>query len=107
VTCVSAGEATITATMTRDGETRTGSARITCVAPAPPPPRAALVAQLTDVHFGFDQSALTRIGRDTLNWVVGQLNSAPGSSWVISIEGHTDPYGSDAYNEGHRRARRC
>jgi len=103
VNCVSAGSATITGTMTRDGETRTGSAQITCT---PPPPQPALVAQLTDVHFGFDQSALTRTGRDTLNWVVGQLNSAPGSSWVISVEGHTDPYGSDQYNEGlaNRRA---
>lgn len=105
VTCASAGTATITGTMTRDGETRTGSTQITCTAPAPPP-RAALVAQLTDVHFGFNRSDLTRIGRDTLTWVVGQLNSAAGSQWIISVEGHTDPYGSDEYNEGlaNRRA---
>lgn len=107
VRCVSAGSATITGTMTRDGETRTGTAQVTCTAPrTPEPPRAALVAQLTDVHFGFNRSDLTQAGRDTLNWVISQLNSSTGSSWVISVEGHTDPYGSDQYNEGlaNRRA---
>ncbi|MBL8984140.1 MAG: Ig-like domain-containing protein [Gemmatimonadetes bacterium] len=100
--CVGAGNATITATMTRADETRSGSVQVICNAPPPPPPpppAARLVANLTDVHFGFDQATLTRAGRDTLNWVIGQLNSAAGSSWVISIEGHTDPYGSEAYND--------
>ncbi len=100
--CVAAGSATITATMTRAGETRTGSVQVTCNAPPPPPPPppvARLVANLTDVHFGFNQSTLTRAGRDTLNWVISQLSSGEGSSWVISIEGHTDPYGSDEYND--------
>ncbi len=98
--CVSAGTVTLTATMTRADETRSGNVSVTCNAPPPPPPPPAqLVAALTDVHFGFDQSGLTRAGRDTLDWVIGQLNSAAGSSWVISIEGHTDPYGSDAYND--------
>jgi outer membrane protein OmpA-like peptidoglycan-associated protein len=98
--CVGAGTATLTATMTRADETRSGTVQVICNAPPPPPPPPArLVAALTDVHFGFNQSALTKAGRDTLNWVIGQLNSAAGSSWVISIEGHTDPYGSDAYNE--------
>ena len=56
--------------------------------------------------FGFNRSDLTRAGRDTLDWVIGQLNSSTGSSWVISVEGHTDPYGSDEYNErpANRRA---
>lgn len=98
--CVGAGSATITATMTRADETRTGSVQVTCQAPPPPPPPPArMVASLSDVHFAFNQSTLTKAGRDTLNWVIGQLNSAAGSSWVISIEGHTDPYGSDAYND--------
>jgi outer membrane protein OmpA-like peptidoglycan-associated protein len=105
VRCVAAGTVTITGTMTRDGETRTGTVQVTCTAP-PPPPRAQLVAQLTDVHFGFNRHDLTRAGRDTLNWVIGQLNSSAGSTWVISVEGHTDPYGSDAYNDAlaNRRA---
>ncbi|MBC7897992.1 MAG: OmpA family protein, partial [Cytophagaceae bacterium] len=58
-----------------------------------------------DVHFNFNQATLTRVGRDTLNWVLGQLKSAEGSAWIISIEGHTDPYGSDAYNDRLSNAR--
>ena len=98
--CVGAGTATLTATMTRADETRTGSVQVTCTAPPPPPPPPArLVASLSDVHFAFNRSTITRLGRDTLDWVIGQLNSPAGSSWVISIEGHTDPYGSEAYNQ--------
>jgi outer membrane protein OmpA-like peptidoglycan-associated protein/opacity protein-like surface antigen len=101
VRCVAAGSATITATLrTSDGDSRSGSTSVTCNAPPPPPPpRAILVVQLTDVHFGFDQSTLTKIGRDTLNWVIKQLTTGPGSAWAVSVEGHTDPYGSEAYNE--------
>ncbi|MEP7347731.1 MAG: OmpA family protein, partial [Gemmatimonadaceae bacterium] len=72
---------------------------ITCQAPPPPPPRSILVVRLTDVHFGFNQSTLSRAGRDTLNWVITQITTEPGSGWTVSVEGHTDPYGSDAYNE--------
>jgi outer membrane protein OmpA-like peptidoglycan-associated protein len=108
--CVSAGSATLTATMTRADETRTGTVQVTCNAPAPPPPPpppARLVASLSDVHFAFNQSGLTRAGRDTLDWVISQLKSDAGASWMISVEGHTDPYGSDAYNQrlSERRAK--
>jgi outer membrane protein OmpA-like peptidoglycan-associated protein len=101
VRCVGAGNATITGTMTRADETRSGTAQVTCNAPPPPPPppRAQLVVNLSDVHFAFNQSGLTRMGRDTLNWVIGQLNSSAGSSMVVSVEGHTDPYGSESYNQ--------
>lgn len=97
--CVAAGSATLTATMTRADESRSGTVQVTCTAPPPPPPQAKLVASLSDVHFGFDQFHLTKAGRDTLNWVIGQLQSAAGSNWMISVEGHTDPYGSEAYND--------
>lgn len=104
--CVAAGTATLTATMTRADETRTGTVNVTCNAPPPPPPPPArLVASLGDVHFNFNQATLTRAGRDTLNWVISQLKSAEGSSWIISVEGHTDPYGSDAYNDRLSNAR--
>ena len=100
VRCVAAGSATITATLrTSDGDSRSASSTVTCNAPPPPPPRAILVVQLTDVHFGFDQSHLSKAGRDTLNWVIKQLTMEPGSGWAVSVEGHTDPYGSEAYNE--------
>lgn len=98
--CVAAGNATLTATMTRADESRSGTVQVTCQAPPPPPPPPAkLVASLSDVHFAFNQSGLTKQGRDTLDWVIGQLKSDAGSSWIVSIEGHTDPYGSDAYND--------
>ena len=104
--CVAAGSATLTATMTRADETRSGTTQVTCNAPPPPPPPPArLVTVLTDVHFGFDQYALTRQGRDTLDWVIGQMKAPEGSTWVISIEGHTDPFGSDEYNDRLSRRR--
>lgn len=100
VRCVAAGTATITATLTKsDGDSRNASTTITCNAPPPPPPKPILVVRLTHVHFGFDQVTLSKVGRDTLNWVIKQLTTDPGSGWAVSVEGHTDPYGSDAYNE--------
>ncbi len=99
VRCVSGGSATITGTMTFDGDTRSGTTTINCTAPPPPPPRASMVVNLSDVHFGFNRSDLTRAGRDTLNWVIGQINASAGSAMSISIEGHTDPYGSETYNQ--------
>jgi outer membrane protein OmpA-like peptidoglycan-associated protein len=51
------------------------------------------------VHFAFDRHTLSRAGRDTLNWVIRQLSAGEGANWVVSVEGHTDPYGSDAYND--------
>lgn len=106
--CVGAGNATLTATMTRADETRTGTVQVTCnnpPPPPPPPPTAKMVASLSDVHFAFNQAGLSKAGRDTLDWVIGQLKSSAGSSWVISVEGHTDPYGSDAYNDRLSKAR--
>lgn len=108
VRCVAGGSVTITGTMTYDGDTRSGTTTVNCNAPPPPPPpRAALVVNLSDVHFAFNQAGLTRAGRDTLNWVIGQLNSAAGSGMTISVEGHTDPYGSETYNQrlSERRAK--
>jgi outer membrane protein OmpA-like peptidoglycan-associated protein len=100
VRCVSAGTVTITGTMTRADETRTGTTTVTCTAPPPPPPPPAqMILALTDVHFGFDQATLTRAGRDTLNYVIGQLNLPAAAGVSISVEGHTDPYGSEAYND--------
>ncbi|MGQ0764992.1 MAG: Ig-like domain-containing protein [Gemmatimonadota bacterium] len=106
VRCVSAGTATITGSMTRADETRTGTTTVTCTAPPPPPPPPAqMIVSLGDVHFGFNQHTLTRAGRDTLDWVIGQLTSAAGQGVSISVEGHTDPYGSDAYNDALSRRR--
>ncbi len=100
VRCVAGGTATITASLAAaDGDSRNATTTITCQTPPPPPPRPVLVVRLTDVHFGFNQSTLSRAGRDTLSWVLSQLTTEPGSGWNVSVEGHTDPYGSDEYND--------
>jgi outer membrane protein OmpA-like peptidoglycan-associated protein len=103
--CVAAGNATLTATMTRADETRSGTVQVTCNAPPPPPPPARLVTVLTDVHFAFDQYSLTRQARDTLDAVINRMKSPEGANWVISIEGHADPYGTDEYNDRLSRRR--
>ena len=102
VRCVSGGNVTITATFTpASGQMATGTksstATVTCNAP---PPQAILVVRLSEkVLFAFNRSTLSRGGRDTLNSVLGQLSTGPGANWVISVEGHTDPYASEAYNQ--------
>jgi outer membrane protein OmpA-like peptidoglycan-associated protein len=99
VRCVRGGTATITASMTAEGSTNTATSTITCREP-PPPPRAALLVRLVgDVHFAFNSANLSRAGRDTLNWLIRQMGTAENANMIISIEGHTDPYGSDEYNE--------
>jgi OOP family OmpA-OmpF porin len=50
------------------------------------------------VHFNFNRSTLTQAGRDTLNRVIATLQQR--SDLRVSVEGHTDPYGSDDYNQG-------
>ena len=64
-----------------------------------------LLATLQDVHFGFDSTQLTSEARSILDAAVPAINANPSDS--ISIEGHTDSTGSDAYNSqlSQRRAR--
>lgn len=56
----------------------------------------AQVVELRDVTFEFDKSTLTADGRKALDEVANSLKGQP--SMEISIEGHTDSVGSDAYN---------
>lgn len=95
-------------------------------APAPAPPKAAIqeetvtevtsavaqpvtkvetaVAELTRIHFDYDQSLLTPAARDTLNANAAALKAAPVLK--VQIEGHCDERGSNQYNIalGERRA---
>jgi outer membrane protein OmpA-like peptidoglycan-associated protein/opacity protein-like surface antigen len=57
-----------------------------------------LLVRLNWVHFNFDRATLTQAGRDTLDRVVGTLQQR--ANLRIAVEGHTDPYGSDDYNQG-------
>ncbi len=73
-------------------------------APAPTPvPRRALV--LRGVHFDFDRATLRADARPVLDEAIRALDEAPDVR--VSVEGHTDAVGTDAYNQAlsERRAR--
>ena len=53
---------------------------------------------LQSVHFEFDKSRLTPIGRRVLDETVQKLRENP--DLIVEIEGHTDSMGSDLYNLG-------
>jgi OOP family OmpA-OmpF porin len=48
------------------------------------------------VNFGFDQAELTDEAKAALDQFVAQSGAA--KRYLISVEGHTDPIGSDGYN---------
>ena len=58
------------------------------------------------VYFGFDRTNLTDAARQTLDEVVGAVNSMGANA--LSLVGHADTVGSGGYNQGlsERRARR-
>ena len=58
---------------------------------------AELLFRLQEVSFDFNQATLTQAGRDTLDRVIATLRER--SELQIAVEGHTDPYGRDAYNQ--------
>lgn len=57
-----------------------------------------------DIHFEFDSAALLPLAQDLLNQKAEYIMSVPGQG--ITIEGHCDERGTDAYNMalGERRA---
>jgi len=97
VRCVSGGNATITVTKTQYNETKSATASITCNQPAPPPPQDRMLISLDTIFFEFDRADIRPAGREVLNRVIRLLTDS--ASWRISIEGHTDNYGTDEYNQ--------
>jgi outer membrane protein OmpA-like peptidoglycan-associated protein len=97
VRCVSGGSATITVTKTQYNETKSATASITCNQPAPPPPADRMLISLDTIFFEFDRSDIRPAGRDVLNRVIRLLSDS--ASWRVSIEGHTDNYGTEEYNQ--------
>ena len=87
---LSTGTHTITLTCT-DAPGLSGSITINVTA-------AELLFRLQEVSFEFNQATLTQAGRDTLDRVIATLRER--SELQIAVEGHTDPYGRDAYNQG-------
>ncbi len=93
VTCVSGGTATITATKTAYGSSKSATATITCIAP-PPPPTA--MVRLDSTHFNFDKAVLLPAGDALLQTVVDAMKR--DATIRVSVEGHTDWYGDESYN---------
>jgi outer membrane protein OmpA-like peptidoglycan-associated protein len=87
---LSTGSHTITLTCT-DGPGLTGSTTVTVTS-------AELLFRLQEVSFDFNQATLTQAGRDTLDRVIATLRQR--SELQIAVEGHTDPYGRQEYNQG-------
>ncbi|MGH7711268.1 MAG: Ig-like domain-containing protein, partial [Gemmatimonadaceae bacterium] len=97
VRCISGGTATITVTKTQYNETKSATAAITCNQPAPPPPADRMIISLDTIFFEFDRYDIRPAGREVLDRVIRLLTDS--ASWRISIEGHTDNYGTDEYNQ--------
>jgi outer membrane protein OmpA-like peptidoglycan-associated protein len=66
--------------------------------PAPPAERRVERIVLQSVHFEFDRSRLTPIGRRVLDEAAQKLQANPNLS--VEIEGHTDSIGTELYNLG-------
>lgn len=90
VTCNAAGTTTITASKTAYGSSKSETASVECKALP-----AARIA-LDETLFDFDRAIVLKAGNDTLQTVVDALKRLP--SLRVSVEGHTDWFGSEAYN---------
>jgi len=86
---LSTGTHTITMECT-DQPGLTGSVTITVTA-------AELLFRLQEVSFEFNQATLTQAGRDTLDRAIATIQQR--QELRIAVEGHTDPYGRDEYNQ--------
>lgn len=75
------------------------------VAPPPPPPAAKPLVTLHGPQFDFDKATLKPDGKRLLDEAVRILKDKPDMN--VSVEGHTDSVGSDAYNQklSERRAK--
>jgi OmpA-OmpF porin, OOP family len=66
--------------------------------PAPPAERRVERIVLQSVHFEFDKSRLTSLGRQVLDETAQKLQANPALS--VEIEGHADSIGTELYNLG-------
>lgn len=95
-TCVGAGSATITATKTAYGSSKSATAMIICQGPPAPVVTGGMI-RLDSTHFNFDKATLLPAGNALLSTVVDAMKRDP--SIRISVEGHTDWYGEESYND--------
>jgi outer membrane protein OmpA-like peptidoglycan-associated protein len=66
--------------------------------PAPPPERRVERVVLQSVHFEFDKSRLTPLGRRVLDEAAQKMKDDP--RLTVEVEGHTDSIGTELYNLG-------
>ena len=90
-TCVGAGNATITASKTAYGSSKSATATLVCNAL----PMAMI--RLDSTQFNFNKAVVLPAGEAMLQTVIDAMKRDP--SIRISVEGHTDWYGDEAYNE--------
>jgi OmpA-OmpF porin, OOP family len=74
-------------------------------APPPPPPAQKPLVTLHGANFDFDKATLKANAKPLLDEAAATMKSKPDMN--VSIEGHTDSVGSDAYNQklSERRAK--
>ncbi len=65
--------------------------------PPPPPPARKPIVTLHGPQFDFDKATLKPAGKQLLDQAVKVMQEQP--SLRVSVEGHTDSIGSDAYNQ--------
>lgn len=92
--CVGGGNSTITATKNAYNSSKSATATITCIAPPPPPTG---MIRLDSTHFNFDKATILPAGKELLQTVVDAMKRDP--SLRVSVEGHTDWYGDESYNQ--------
>lgn len=90
VTCNAGGSTTITASKTAYGSSKSETASVECIAPK------AVSVALDRALFDFDKAAVLKAGNDTLLVIIDAMKRIP--TLRVSVEGHTDRYGSEAYN---------
>lgn len=72
-------------------------------APPPPPPPPRRVSLSGDAFFDFDKATLTAAATERLDRLI---SDARGMAFkTVTIDGHTDSFGSDSYNVGLSRRR--
>jgi outer membrane protein OmpA-like peptidoglycan-associated protein len=64
--------------------------------PPPPPPAGTKISELPGANFDFNKATLKPEGKAKLDEAAGIMNKYPDLK--VSVEGHTDSIGSDAYN---------
>jgi OOP family OmpA-OmpF porin len=65
--------------------------------PPPPPPPGQKIETLSGVNFDFDKATLRPEGKQKLDHVAKVMTDNP--TVRVSVEGHTDSIGSEAYNQ--------